>query len=376
MFVALRDLRFARGRFVLMATVIVLITYLVVFLASLTEGLADESTSGVTGLPADQLAFTVPDDAEPAGPGGGPTFTGSQVTQDQWEAWAQVDGVADAQPLGIAQTRATSPATTAAVTAFGLAPSSGLLPVPDDGADAVDVAPGTTLLSSGAADDLGAEAGDVVRIGDLDLTVTTVLDVDASYAHTPVLWTSLEDWQSLGAHLAPDAAPTTVATVVALTTDLDDDALAAADTDIGTQTESRHAAKSAISSYSSEHGSLLLMEVFLVGISALVVGAFFTVWTISRSGDIAVLKALGASTRYLMRDAIGQALVILAIGVGLGTFLAAGTAALLSSVAPTVVNASTVLLPAAVLVVLGVAGAWLAVLQITRVDPHAALAAR
>ena len=37
------------------------------------------------------------------------------------------------------------------------------------------------------------------------------------------------------------------------------------------------------------------MRGFLFVISALVVGAFFTVWTIQRSGDIAVLKALGAS---------------------------------------------------------------------------------
>ncbi|MGC5166459.1 ABC transporter permease [Luteimicrobium sp. DT211] len=370
MFVALRDLRFARGRFLLMATVIVLITYLVVFLASLTQGLGADSTSAVTQLPADHLAFTVADDAEPSGPGGGPTFTGSQVTEKQWKAWADVDGVTDAQPLGIATARATSATTTAAVTAFGVEPGSGLLPH-----DGTDVATGTAVLSSGAADDLGVHAGDAVTAGDLDLKVSAVLDDTSAYAHTPVIWLALDDWQSLGAHLAPGATPTTVATVVALTTDGDAD-LAAADATIGTVTETRRAAKSAISSYSSEHGSLLLMEAFLIGISALVVGAFFTVWTISRSGDIAVLKALGASTRYLLRDAIGQALVILVIGVGLGTVLAAVTAVLLQPVVPVLVSVGTVLLPALVLVVLGLLGAALAVGQIARVDPHAALAAR
>ena len=39
------------------------------------------------------------------------------------------------------------------------------------------------------------------------------------------------------------------------------------------------------------------MVALLFGISALVIGAFFTVWTMQRSGDIAVLKALGASHR-------------------------------------------------------------------------------
>ena len=370
MFVALRDLRFARGRFLLMAAVIVLITYLVVFLASLTRGLGEDSTSGITGLPVDHLAFTVQADAPPSGPGGGPTFTGSQVEQAQWEAWAEVDGVTSAQPLGIAQVRATSTTTTAAVTAFGIEPGAVLLPD-----SAADVADGKVLLSSGAADALGAQAGDKLSIGTLDVTVDAVLDVTAAYAHTPVLWTSLDDWQELGAHLAPGADPTTVATVVALDT-TSDDALAAADDDIGTVTQNLHQSLSAISSYSSEHGSLLLMVVFLVGIAALVVGAFFTVWTVSRSGDVAVLKALGASTRYLLRDAIGQALVILVIGVGIGTLLAWLTTVLLQSVVPVAIGLSTTLLPALVLVDLGVAGAALAIAQITRVDPHAALAAR
>ncbi|RHA37915.1 ABC transporter permease [Cellulomonas rhizosphaerae] len=374
MFVALRDLRFARGRFLLMSTVIVLITYLVVFLASLTRGLGEDSTSAITSLPADHLAFTVAADAPPSGPGGGPTFTGSQVEQQQWEAWGKVDGVSSAQPLGIAQVRATSTTTTAAVTAFGIEPASGLLP---EGSGDVDVADGSALLSSGAADALGASAGDTLSIGTLTVTVSSVLDVTAAYAHTPVMWTSLADWQELGAHLAPGSDPTTVATVVALTTSgADDAALAAADDDIGTVTQTARASLSAISSYASEHGSLLLMVVFLVGIAALVVGAFFTVWTISRSGDVAVMKALGASTRYLLRDALGQALVILVIGVGIGTLLAWLTTVLLQSVVPVAIGVSTTLVPALVLVVVGLLGAALAIAQITRVDPHAALAAR
>ncbi len=73
------------------------------------------------------------------------------------------------------------------------------------------------------------------------------------------------------------------------------------------------------------------MQVFLLAISALVVGAFFTVWTIQRAGDVAVLRALGASTRYLLRDAIGQAGVVLGVGVGVGTALAAGAGLLASA---------------------------------------------
>ncbi len=116
------------------------------------------------------------------------------------------------------------------------------------------------------------------------------------------------------------------------------------------------------------------MRGFLFAISALVIGAFFTVWTIQRSGDVAVLKALGASTPYLLKDALGQAVVMLAIGTGLGTALAAGFGALISGGdVPFVLDAATVLVPAAIMILLGALGAALSIRRITAVDPLTAL---
>lgn len=378
MFLALRDLRHARGRFALMTVVVALITFLVAFLAALTAGLGRASTSAVTDLPVDRVAFAPP--AE----GASPTFTESEVTAAQTDAWAAVPGVDAAEPLGVATVRASGD-TTAAVTAFGVRPGSGLVPGTDDGG--ADVSPGTAVLSRGAADALGADVGDPVDAGPLDLTVSAVADVEADYAHTPVVWVSLDDWQAVGARggASPAGASTDdttdgqVATVVTLRFGDDPptaDALAATDARVGTVTATPREARSAISSFTAENLSLTLMQVFLLAISALVVGAFFTVWTIQRAGDVAVLRALGASTRYLLRDAIGQAGVVLGVGVGVGTALAAGAGLLASQVMPVVVDLSTTLVPAVVLVVLGGLGAVLAVTRVARVDPHAALAAR
>ncbi|MGN7703027.1 ABC transporter permease [Cellulosimicrobium sp. 22601] len=369
MFLALRDLRHARGRFALMITVVALITFLVAFLAALTAGLGRASTSAVTGLPVDRLAFAPP--AEDASP----TFTESEVTAAQQQAWADVPGVRSAEPLGVATVRASGEGT-AAVTAFGVRPGSGLVPGTGDGS--ADVSAGTVVLSRGAADALGADVGDQVGAGPLDLRVAAVEDAEADFAHTPVAWVALDDWQAVGAR-GGDAQDGPTATVVALRFGDDApsaDALAAADADLGTVTATPREARSAISSFTAENLSLTLMQVFLLAISALVVGAFFTVWTIQRAGDVAVLRALGASTRYLLRDAIGQAGVVLGVGVGLGTALAAGAGLLAAQVMPVVVDLSTTLVPAVVLVLLGGLGAVLAVTRVARVDPHAALAAR
>jgi putative ABC transport system permease protein len=355
-FVAWRDLRFAKGRFVLMGAVVVLITVLVGLVSGLTAGLARANTSAITDLPADHLAFAAPADGE------GISFTVSTVDDGTWTAWAQVPGVTSAEPLGILTTRAQTDGRTASVSAFGVQPGSALAP------SGGQIRDGAVVLSIAAADELEARTGDTVTVAGRDLRVADVAG-DASYSHTPVMWTSLDDFQQLTRDPGDGEAR---ATVVALTTTATAD-LAAADAELGTTTVSRENALSAIGSFTSENGSLQLMRGFLFAISALVIGAFFTVWTIQRSGDIAVLKALGASTRYLLRDALGQAVVLLVLGTVAGTAIAVAAGAALGNAVPFVLDLATVATPALIMIVLGVAGAALSIRRITSVDPLTAL---
>ncbi|QWQ40359.1 ABC transporter permease [Streptomyces sp. YPW6] len=355
MFVAWRDLRFARGRFALMGSVVVLITLLVGLLSGLTAGLARENTSAVTGLDADHLAFAAPPDGQAE------SFADSAVPEDAWRAWAARPGVDAAQPVGIRTLNATAGERSGAVSVFGVEPDGTLGP---DG-----IGPGRVVLSAKAAEELDAAAGDRIALGGTEREVAAVA-TDASYSHTPVVWTTLDDWQRIG---HDGAGPAEQATVIALTTTGGVD-LAAGDAAAGTSTLPLDDSLAAIGSYQAENGSLQLMRGFLFAISALVIGAFFTVWTIQRSGDVAVLKALGASTPYLLRDALGQAVVMLVLGTGLGAALAAGAGALIGGGAvPFVLDPATVLVPAAVMIALGALGAALSVRRITAVDPLTAL---
>ncbi|MBT2443707.1 FtsX-like permease family protein [Streptomyces sp. ISL-36] len=357
MFVAWRDLRFAKGRFTLMGTVIVLITLLVGLLSGLTAGLARENISAITGLPADRLAFAAPPSGQSV------SFTNSTVTRDEWRRWARQPGVTAAEPLGIRTLNAAAGDRTAAVSAFGTEPAAGVAP------ESGKLGPGRVVLSESAAQELGAAVGEAVRLGPLEATVAAVAG-DASYSHTPVVWTSLDDWQKLG---HSGTTPEEQATVVVLTGGGGAD-WAAGDEAAGTESRTVDEALTAIGSYQAENGSLQLMRGFLFVISALVIGAFFTVWTIQRSGDVAVLKALGASTPYLLKDALGQAVLMLGAGTVLGTGLAVLVGALVSGGdVPFVLEPRTVLGPAAVMIVLGVLGAALSIRRITAVDPLTAL---
>ncbi|WP_030803671.1 ABC transporter permease [Streptomyces sp. NRRL S-337] len=355
MFVAWRDLRFAKGRFALMGTVVVLITVLVGLLSGLTAGLGRENTSAITGLPADHLVFSAPLEGRTV------AFTDSRLTERTVREWARVPGVRRAEPLGIATTKAEAGDRAAAVSAFGVRPGSPLAPAQGRAGD------GAVVLSEKAAASLGVRAGGSVSLGGRTFRVAAVAGA-AMYSHTPVVWTSLADWRSLtGGTGGPPGA-----TVLALST-TGTQSLADADGRLGTKTMPLDDALQAIGSYTAENGSLQLMRGFLFAISALVIGAFFTVWTIQRSGDVAVLKALGASTRYLLRDALGQAVVLLVIGTGLGTAVAAGVGAGIGGAVPFVLDPPTVLVPALVMIALGAAGAALSIRRITSVDPLTAL---
>src|SRR5699024_4602321 len=152
-------------------------------------------------------------------------------------------GVSAADPLGIATTKAASGERTAALAAFGIRSGSGLAP------ESGKISPGHVALSTGAADDLNTREGGHVELAGQRLKVAAVSG-DASYNHTPVVWTSLTDLQQLAGGVAGGSA-----TVIALTT-TDDADLAAADHRLDTETVSTSDALSAIGSYASENASL------------------------------------------------------------------------------------------------------------------------
>lgn len=344
MFVALRDLRAARGRFLLITTVVLLVAVLVSFLSGLTAGLAHQNISAVQGIDADQVVF--------AETGADPSFDSSVLTEQQIAQWKS----ADATPIGISRTRAEhTGASPTQVALFGGEPSAF--------SNRPATAPGAVVLSSAAARELSAGTGDVVLLAGHEFTVADVAG-DEWYSHTPVIWTSMQDWQAA----SPRAG---AATVLAVSGDVP----GGLDAEAGTHSLPAQDAVQAIGSYQAENSSLTLMTVLLFAISALVIGAFFTVWTVQRQPDIATLKALGATTGSLVRDALAQAAIVLTAGVTAGLAITALASLFLGEAMPFVLSPATTLVPALALIVLGLLGAAVALRFLFTTDPLTALGA-
>ena len=116
------------------------------------------------------------------------------------------------------------------------------------------------------------------------------------------------------------------------------------------------------------------IRTFLLVISALVVGAFFTVLTVQRTRQIGLLKAMGATNGYIARDSVGQMALLVAVASGVGVAGGALVVALLSGGdAPVELDLRAMATVAVSLVVAGVLGSLAALRRITQVEPAIAL---
>lgn len=372
MFLAIRELSFARGRFALMGAVVSLVAVLVVLLSGLSVGLANDGVSGLQRMPVTSFAFQKDAPADSA-------FSRSVVGPDAVTQWASQPGVKDATPLGNALVNGrTDQGVDIDLALIGIETDSFLAPEVAEGNPVTGE--GQVVISATAAED-GVAVGDVVVIQPTgaELEVVGILGEQHTFGHVDMGYLDLRSWQEISAGTRPgDVVPsyvyddfTAVAVQAEDGADLD---LSSLDETTGTTSLTLEESFGASPGYSAETATLSLIQAFLYAISALVVGAFFTVLTIQRRQEIAVLRALGASARYLLRDSIVQSVVLLVIsaGIGVGLGLALGAAISASSM-PFAIEAGPVIGATALLLLLGLLGAVVAVLRVTRVDPLTAL---
>lgn len=355
MFLGLRDLVHAKGRFTLIGAVVGLITLLLVMLTGLTGGLGQQNTSALEELDPDRYVFAASNpDAEETEV----SFTDSQVTGELVEQWQHLSGVDTVVPLGATQTRLEATGASS-VAVLGL-PEGTQLP------GGATVEPGI-VLSETITEEQDIAVGDTVTLSGREVPVTGIT-TDEFYSHSPVVWADTETWTDV-AHVGDDV----IGTVLMVDGSLDDDGFNAAAATTDTEAVTTSGAFSGLPAYSSEQGSLVTMQGFLYAISALVTVSFLTVWTIQRTRDLSILRALGASGRYLLRDALGQSAVILAIGAIVGALLGWGLGTLAGQAVPFELSVTNVVGPAVGIWLLGILGAFFATRKVSKVDPMIAL---
>lgn len=326
MFHGIKELRSAPGRTALITLTIGLITLMVTFISALSAGLSHRSISALEHMMPGDQAIVLADS------GGAASLSSSRLTDRQAAA---VGGEA----VFVGRSRvADEPVVT----------------LPD-----ASVPRGGAAVPEALSGD--APAGTRLTLGTVPVTVVGDAG-DLWLDHAPVVLINPAD------AAAAAAGPPNAAVIPA-------DCVAGASGVDGVSVLVGGDRWTASASYTGEQGSLGAMTALLYVISALVVGAFFAVWTVQRLRGVTIAAALGASRRVLVADAVGQALVVLAVGVIAGAGLTALGGLGLPDSMPAVVDASTIVPPGLLLAACGLAGAAVSLRPVLAAEPRGALAA-
>ena len=370
MWFAVRDIRRSRVKFALFGAMVALVGALVLILTGLGQGLADASVSGLQRVPAD--AYVYQKDVRQF-------LSRSTVTLEQVSEAGDIDGVAASQPLGAftASARRAPGAAPDDVALFGVDPGSTIPPA------GVDLSTPGTGWADVALERAGVSVGDVLTVEPSKRTVRVLGFVDAgTYSHLPVVYVPLADWQAIkfgpvdGSGQVP-AAASQLASAAVLTldpgvtpADIADDVARAVD---GVEVLTPAQAVAATPGYKEETGTVNLMIGFLYVIGALVVGTFFWTAAAGRVGEVAVLRAIGASTGRVMREHMAQVTVVSVVGLALAAVGSLLLARMLPTGVPFSLPASTVAVTSLVLLVVAVVAGLVPLRKLANVDPLLAL---
>ena len=132
MFLAWREMLFARTRFLLMGLVLALMSILIVIISGLTAGLVNDGVSGLNAMDAETIAFEEGTKSDSA-------FTRSIVDLGKVDEVAAADGVAEATPMGLTIVNAKNQdGTPVDLTLVGVEPDSFLAPGSEAAGDEVN----------------------------------------------------------------------------------------------------------------------------------------------------------------------------------------------------------------------------------------------
>jgi putative ABC transport system permease protein len=377
-FLALKEIMHNKGRFLLIALIVALITTLVLFIAALAEGLGNGNREYISKLNGELLVYQEKTDL---------SIGASRIGRSTVAELRRVEGVQNVGQVGF---------------------SNGTIDLAD-GTTGLDVAligvesgqPGEPEVIEGRQ--LGRNRSDEViidgnvsarsniKLGD-EIIVKTTQGTDEEqyklkvvgltdgrqYSLQPAIFLPYLTWEKVRPQSGNDGPAGELVSNIALVK-LDDP------TELSAMTErieqevgkvdvvDRVTAYENTPGYSAQQSTLNTQRYFTFFIGILVIGGFFQIQTLQKVAQIGMLKAIGASSFTVGMAAVVQIVTINALGVAIG---ALGTLALIASFPaniPIVLTGSEAITAIIALLVIGPLGGLVSVLALVRVEPLRAL---
>ncbi|UJL46171.1 ABC transporter permease [Virgibacillus sp. NKC19-16] len=354
MFLAWNEVKYNKLRFILIAGVLMLVSYLVFFLSGLANGLEQLNREAVDKWNADGIILTEEANIN---------LPRSTMNIEDFNP----EKVNDAAVLGQLNAIASvNDDLKSNVSIFGIRTDEFIMP---------EVTEGSPFSAEGEviADDTlkeeGFRVGDELEISSSDavLTITGFTD-NARFSAAPVLYSSLETVQTVQYDDAAENNEGQINGIVIRDDNIDEVSLNGELQMVDTSTFIE-----SLPGYTEQNLTLNFMIYFLFIISSVILAIFLYVLTIQKISMFGVMKAQGISSRYLANSVIAQTFLLAFAGVIIGFLLAVVTGYFLPPAVPVAFDYTVMLVYGMVLIAVSVLGAFFSVRTIVKIDPLLAI---
>ena len=377
-YLAFKEMWRSRGRYLLIAMIVALITTLVLFIAALSEGLASANREYIEKLNGELLVFQSGTEL---------STTASRIGRSRLNELRRVPGVEDVGQVGFATAKVPQGdgQDELDVALIGVEPNRPGEPAVLEGRQLERDSSNDVIVDTGITDRLGLGVGDTIRIKVTqgteeefyDLNIVGVTD-RRQYFFQPAIFAPLLTWDKVkpqGTESNRQGELVSNIAVVRLQNPADQAAMAAK---IEEQVDKvdvvdRKTAWEAIPGYAAQQSTLNTQRYFTFFIGILVVGGFFQIQTLQKVAQIGMLKAIGASNFTVGLSSITQILATNAIGVAIG---AVGTILLVANfpeTVPIMLTGQAAIAAVVALMLIGPLGGIVSVFALLRIEPLTAL---
>ncbi|NIK76475.1 putative ABC transport system permease protein [Paenibacillus castaneae] len=356
MFLALRELKYSKGRYGLIGLIMVLVAWLTFIVSGLANGLSSDNASILKNMDADY--FVLQSDSEHK-------LTRSALPVEKLDEVRQLNGDIQAEPLSqtMLSVYQTGSNKKIDIAVFAIEPEGTLMPSITEGQN---MAANDEIVVDSSLKEKGIKLGDTIGDKDLGIEWKVVgFTKNQKFSHTPVVFMDIQYFSDLmQASMGKKVA--SYNSIVIKSDSVNKDTLQKNLTDAEVITKQE--AVQGIPGFKEEQGSLTMMIAFLIVIAAFIQAVFFYVITLQKISQFGVLKAIGAKTSYLATNLVGQVLLLAIVAVAISIGLTFGVSAILPESMPFELGTDILSQYSGLLILVSIIGALLSLNRIAKVD--------
>ncbi len=375
-YLAVKEVIRNRGRFLMVALVIALITVLVLFIAALGEGLSNANRQYVANLDAQLIVFLEKSNY---------SITASRLEPNTARSIRRVDGVADAGPIYTSNSEIVSLPEPLKISMLGVeAGRPGMPPLLEGryfrGGEAREA-----VMDMSVAQRSNLKIGDEIEIRSTQGTEDQFfklkivgLVAKQAYFFQPTIFVPPATWELMRPQSESDLNSDTPYPNIVAVKLKDPTQIEAMKSRLLSQVSNIEVADiettiNNIPGYTAQQGTVQTQGVFTLLIGILVIGGFFQIQILQKVPQIGVLKAIGSSNFVVGISAVIQIIIVTAIGVGIGAGLNYLFSLGLPPAIPLEFNGQRSLIAIILLLLIGPLGGMVSIVYAVRIEPLKAL---